>query len=303
VKIWLVFLTVFCLLVSPALADFKEGMSAYEQGNYVKAFREFKALAEEGNADAQLMLGYLYAEGEGVLQDFVQAHKWFNLSASRGNTRAKKARNMITDKMTPEQIATAQRLAGEWRPKIPAGKTAEVAPKSAEAMAKSVDKPSREEVRGIQKILVDYGYNAGAPDGRIGAKTRSAIRKYQADAGLPVDGQASRALLEHLKTAPRPAEAPKPAPATMAVAKAKERPGEEVQALVDSLREVTLEIERRGAADRWVLERLRGLVRQYYWPWRYTIMEDNFADGDYTADPSWTVVAGQFFVDARVMAS
>ena len=54
---------------------------------------------------------------------------------------------------------------------------------------------------GIQEELVAHGYRAGPPDGIIGRKTTRAIREYQRDAGLAVDGQATKELLDHLKFA------------------------------------------------------------------------------------------------------
>ncbi len=56
-------------------------------------------------------------------------------------------------------------------------------------------------VRGIQQELLAHGYPAGPVDGIAGPGTRAAIRAYQGDAGLTVDGAASRALLDHLKFA------------------------------------------------------------------------------------------------------
>ena len=63
----------------------------------------------------------MYDYGRGVPQDYVQAHKWYNLAASNtsGEDReqAVKNRDLIAEKMTSEQIAEAQRLAREWKPK------------------------------------------------------------------------------------------------------------------------------------------------------------------------------------------
>ena len=73
--------------------------------------------AEQGYADGQLMLGASYKFGEGVPQDYVQAHMWFNLAAANGNVVAIEARNRIAASMTPEQIAEAQKLARKWKPK------------------------------------------------------------------------------------------------------------------------------------------------------------------------------------------
>ncbi len=69
-------------------------------------------------------LGTLYANGLGVERDDVQAHMWFNLAASqtRGHKtrrRLMRKRNRVAARLTPEQLAEAQRLAQEWQPKAP----------------------------------------------------------------------------------------------------------------------------------------------------------------------------------------
>jgi len=51
-----------------------------------------------------------------VLQDFIQAHMWYNLSAAQGETRSAEARDALAQRMTPAQIAEAQQLAREWKP-------------------------------------------------------------------------------------------------------------------------------------------------------------------------------------------
>ena len=66
---------------------------------------------------AQFNLGFRYANGEGVPQDYVEAHKWLNLAASRGNDEARNNRDIVTKRMTPDQVAEAQRLAREWQSK------------------------------------------------------------------------------------------------------------------------------------------------------------------------------------------
>ena len=77
----------------------------------------FSRAAEQGEVLAFTKLGWMYAQGRGVLQDFIQAHKWYNLSAAQGEPRAAEARDALTKQMTPAQIAEAQRLAREWKPK------------------------------------------------------------------------------------------------------------------------------------------------------------------------------------------
>ena len=110
----LVFLAWF---VTPAIADFDAGMAAYQRGDYVTAFREFKPLAEKGAAQAQNILGVMYDKSQGVPQDYVQAHMWFNLAAAQVVKQAAEARDRLAPQMSSAQIEEAQRLAHEWKPK------------------------------------------------------------------------------------------------------------------------------------------------------------------------------------------
>ena len=75
-----------------------------------------KAAAQE-HAWAQYNLGLMYANGQGVPKDYVQAHVWWNLAASQGFDEAKKYRDLLEQRMTPQQIAEAQRIAREREPR------------------------------------------------------------------------------------------------------------------------------------------------------------------------------------------
>jgi TPR repeat protein len=79
----------------------------------------YRKAAEQGNAKAQNNLGIIYATGKGVPQDYVIAHMWFNLAAVSGDKsdNAAENRDKAAAKMTPAQVAEAQKLAREWKPK------------------------------------------------------------------------------------------------------------------------------------------------------------------------------------------
>ncbi len=85
--------------------------------DYAKAAVLFRKAAEQGLSLAQHNLGLNYAKGEGVPQDYVMVHMWVSLSAAQGEKESVKARDIIAKLMTPAQIAEAQRLAREWKPK------------------------------------------------------------------------------------------------------------------------------------------------------------------------------------------
>jgi TPR repeat protein len=111
-------LSLVCLTV-PAWADYQAGMDAKNRGDFAKALRELRPLAEQGDARAQFYLGLLSAFGRGGPMDLVQAHMWYSLAAGNGHARAALNRNDLARQMNPAQIADAQKRAREWKPKTP----------------------------------------------------------------------------------------------------------------------------------------------------------------------------------------
>lgn len=101
----------------------------YEAGQgvpqyYADAIKWYRRAAEQGHAGAQLNLGMMYREGRGVPHDFVKAHMWSNLAASRFpaseteyRDSAIQNRDLAASRLTPAQLAEAQKLAQEWKSK------------------------------------------------------------------------------------------------------------------------------------------------------------------------------------------
>jgi len=82
-------LTVFAiLLTSLAHADFTDGVSGYLRGDYETASKEWLPLAKAGNREAQFQLGGLYADGQGVPQDYAQSREWYRKAAAQGHALA-----------------------------------------------------------------------------------------------------------------------------------------------------------------------------------------------------------------------
>ena len=130
-------------------ADFNKGLTAAHNGDFATAFKEWKPLAQQGDADAQYNLGVMYDKGHGVIQDYkeavrlyrraaeqghasaqsnlanryyygegvikdiVYAHMWKNISASNGRDKSREELKTIEKKMTTLDISEAQRLARE----------------------------------------------------------------------------------------------------------------------------------------------------------------------------------------------
>jgi TPR repeat protein len=108
-----------------ALAQLGLGvMYAMGQGvpqDYAQAFVWYRKAAEQGDARAQFNLGLMYANSHGVPRDHVRAHMWFNIAAGASDASIRdlsvKWRDLVATRMTPAQIAEAQRIASEWKPK------------------------------------------------------------------------------------------------------------------------------------------------------------------------------------------
>jgi TPR repeat protein len=128
-------------------ADFQRGSIAYESGDYVTALREWKPLAEQGDAVVQYILGQMYSKGKGVpkdyktavmwytfsaeqgyanaqgnlgamyifgagvLKDYVYAHMWGSIANTNGNKLGAKVREIAVNQMTPTDLSTARQLA------------------------------------------------------------------------------------------------------------------------------------------------------------------------------------------------
>lgn len=79
------------------------------------AIAGYLADAISGNVAALFNLGVAYSTGSGGVQcDLIEAHKWFNLAASRGHEEAADCRADVADEMTAREIAEAQRRARQW---------------------------------------------------------------------------------------------------------------------------------------------------------------------------------------------
>jgi len=101
-----------------AAGPLEDADAALKRRDYTTAVRLNRPLAEQGDANAQYNLGVFYDNGLGVPQDKVRAYMWFNLSAAQGRDGAAAFRDLIARLMTPAQIAEAQKLAREWKPKL-----------------------------------------------------------------------------------------------------------------------------------------------------------------------------------------
>lgn len=142
-------LIVLVSVITACDAPSGDGYAEYQRGDYAGALKIIAPLASKGEAWAQLNLGLMYFEGEGVAQDRVEAAKWYRLAASQGyapahykmgfiyalgqgvaesdvhaymwldigamsgDANAVTFRNIVSTQLTPGQVAQAQKMARE----------------------------------------------------------------------------------------------------------------------------------------------------------------------------------------------
>ncbi|PJK29161.1 SEL1-like repeat protein [Minwuia thermotolerans] len=161
--------------------------------DYFQAARWFREAAEQGLVDAQYNMGVLYEGGLGVPRDFEQAYYWFRLAARSGDETAEADVRRVIPLLTQEQRTEVDARVDAFTPA--SGENAATAPSdSGQTLTR------RDQIRELQQLLVDRGYDPGEPDGLIGARTRDAIRQWQESQGLPETGQVTMQVLEGLRS-------------------------------------------------------------------------------------------------------
>jgi uncharacterized protein len=85
--------------------------------NYIEAMKWFKKAADHGHVRAQYNLGVIYYKGLSIPKNYIQAYMWWNVAALGGHPEAKKNLSVVAKNMTQAQIAEANKMASNWKPK------------------------------------------------------------------------------------------------------------------------------------------------------------------------------------------
>jgi localization factor PodJL len=171
--------------------------------DFTTAARWFGEAAERGLGDSQYNLAILQERGLGVQQDLVSAYKWLAIAARGGDQGAAQKRDELAQKLDPASLAQAKVAAETWRAKTPdplanGGPDVTGSLASPAGQAGLAHDPARTEIARAQALLMRLGYDPGTSDGRMGTRTRDAIRAYQRSAGLEETGNVDAALLKSL---------------------------------------------------------------------------------------------------------
>ncbi len=191
------------------------------------AFEMFLEAANAGHPDAENAVGLAYMLGNGTDRDLVQAATWFQAASAQGNPRGAFHLGRLFEEGldgAPDLTAAAgwYRVAAEAGDAQAVEALARISPAIGEGgIPEAVDVPipettpepatpgtaqdlavTAEEIRQIQVLLAEQGYDPGPADGVMGPATRGAIEAFEQDNNLSISGEPSFSLLDALRAAP-----------------------------------------------------------------------------------------------------
>jgi localization factor PodJL len=176
--------------------------------DYARAARWFGAAADHGVKDSQFNLAVLYERGLGVIASRPMAYRWYLLAARQGDGDAEARAKTLHPYLDAAEVKTIEAEIAGWMPREAKADANVVAIEevswnaAAEEPARTL--PPSPELTGsklisrTQELLAGLGYDIGTADGVMGARTTNAIRRFQSQNGLTVDGMPSNRLLRHL---------------------------------------------------------------------------------------------------------
>lgn len=165
-----------------------------------KAVEWFAKAADLGVADSQFNLAILYARGNGNPQNLEESYKWFAIAAKGGDKDAAQKRDDVANAMNPDQLKSARAKVDLWKAKLidPRANNTDVPDTWTGKGLKTATVDMKKAIRNIQAILNNNGFDAGKPDGEMGAKTVAAIKAFQTKAGMTPDGRITDQLVKEL---------------------------------------------------------------------------------------------------------
>jgi localization factor PodJL len=189
--------------------------------NYVNAVQWFERAAEHNLADSQFNVAILYLNGLGVTKDRKTAYKWFALAARQGDQEAARRLKGLTASLSAADRTDAKRMVSSWQARsIQSEANATTAwkpnaPKttlarkvtSATIQTPFVTAESQtasgsigpDDITKVQRLLNNLGFNVGTPDGKIGSRTRTAIKSFQTRNGMIPTGIVDHALVTRIE--------------------------------------------------------------------------------------------------------
>ncbi|WP_162654224.1 peptidoglycan-binding protein [Lentilitoribacter sp. Alg239-R112] len=169
-------------------------------GEMEKAANWFRQAADFGVRDSQVNMAILHARGEGLPRDLVESYKWFAIAAAQGDQDAAVKRDQVLNALPEDRAKIAQEKAKSWvaSPVDKLANNVQIPDAWVSRNSGTASIDMQKAIKNIQAILNNNGYDAGRPDGIIGAKTTDAIKAFQTSIGMEPNGQISDKLVQEL---------------------------------------------------------------------------------------------------------
>lgn len=159
----------------------------------------FEKAAERGVVDSQFNLAILFENGQGVTPSPSDAYFWYTIASSQGDQTATARLLALDEIMAPADIDAAKTRATNFSP-VKINQEANGIFKNL-PWQKNDNSAQRAQVRQVQTLLTEVGFDVGTADGIMGKRTREAITTFERTNGMDQTGQVSAALIEKLSIA------------------------------------------------------------------------------------------------------
>ncbi len=164
----------------------------------------FEKAAERGVVDSQFNLAILFENGQGVKPSLPDAYFWYSIAGAQGDQTAAARIDALETQMSEADVNAAKARIESFTPvKIDAAANGVFKDLPWAQKGPSVDAQKKAEIKQVQILLTDLGFDIGPADGIMGDKTRDAILGFQRANDLSETGQLSAALMDSLENASR----------------------------------------------------------------------------------------------------
>lgn len=185
-------------IAGSARADYFDGLRYWDNGQFAKAVEEWRSAAVDGDRQAMLRLGKVYAAGKGVAQDYVEAHRWFSRAHESDHPDAAAELRALEAQMTRQELSEARSRTAGRRLATTIGRSGRL-------------DPPPERIQEAQRLLAGLGLRPGPADGRWTETTRRAYQDFLIKEGLTPTGVLTVDGLRRLRAAaPRGPPGPRP---------------------------------------------------------------------------------------------
>lgn len=161
----------------------------------------FEKAAERGVVDSQFNLGVLFESGQGLPKNMSDAFVWYSIAAAQGDQFAKTRVEVLKGTLEQTDLVSASARISKFKPVKIDDAANGIFRNVAWAKPKNAAGEKVSQVKQVQTMLTELGYEIGGADGSVGPKTRAAIMSFERANSLPETGRVNAALVDRLELA------------------------------------------------------------------------------------------------------